>query len=187
MPTDTETGTGVRPGGPAGGLAADVDPSLAAEPMADELGTALVRLVKLVERTATQAGDKRGDGLERAAWGVLFRVHCDGPQRSSALAEALHSDPSTISRHVAALVERGLLERTADPADGRATLLAATAEGSAQCRAGRLRRNAAIGHVVRDWPVEDRRTLATLLDRFTTEFDHARPLLTGTRETQGES
>ncbi|GAB2928333.1 MarR family transcriptional regulator [Rhodococcus aerolatus] len=159
----------------------------AEEPLADELGTELVRLVKLVERTAAQAGHGQGDGLERAAWGVLFRVHCDGPQRSSALAEALHSDPSTISRHVAALVERGLAERTADPADGRATLVAATPAGSAHARAARARRNAAVGQVVRDWTLDERRTLVHLLHRFTTEFDHARPLLTGPGETQGES
>ena len=177
--------------GPAGGSAADpATTGAAAEPWADELGTAIVRLVKLVERTAAQIGSARGDGLERAAWGVLFRVHVEGPQRSSAVAEALHTDPSTVSRHVAQLVELGYLHRTADPADGRATLLATTAEGDAQCRAARRRRNAAVGHVLADWPHADRAALVGLLDKFTTQLDPAHLQLAAAAAgtpTQGES
>jgi hypothetical protein len=53
----------------------------------------------------------------------------DGPRRAGALADAVHSDPSTISRQIGHLVKLGYVERTADPEDGRATLLAATDEG----------------------------------------------------------
>ena len=52
----------------------------------------------------------------------------EGPHRSNALAEAVHSDPSTVSRQIAALVKVGYVERRPDPADGRACLLAATDE-----------------------------------------------------------
>ena len=58
-------------------------------------------------------------------------VHNEGPMRAGALAECLQSDPSTVSRQVAALVKDGLLERRADPADGRASLLVLTAKADA--------------------------------------------------------
>src|SRR4051794_21746858 len=50
-----------------------------------------------------------------------------GPCRSGSIAEALTADPSTVSRQVAALVREGLVERRADPGDGRACVLALTA------------------------------------------------------------
>jgi DNA-binding MarR family transcriptional regulator len=45
------------------------------------------------------------------------------------LAAACALDPSTISRAVAALVRGGLVQRAADPADGRASVLALTPRG----------------------------------------------------------
>ena len=67
-----------------------------------------------------------GDGVEWAAYGLLFQLVNDGPRRSSALAETACVDPSTVSRQVAQLVKAGLVERQSDPEDGRASLLVAT-------------------------------------------------------------
>ena len=60
-----------------------------------------------------------------------------------ALAAAVHSDPSTVSRQVAALVRAGLIERQADPEDGRASVLVPTPVAppmsttiTARCRQG---------------------------------------------------
>jgi len=57
-------------------------------------------------------------GFDRSAVILLKTLVALGPTRSSALAAAIHSDPSTVSRQVAALVGRGLLERRADQLDG---------------------------------------------------------------------
>lgn len=46
-----------------------------------------------------------------------------GPLRLSDLAEFTDLDKSTLSRHVRRLEQSGLIEREADPEDGRATLL----------------------------------------------------------------
>ena len=75
-----------------------------------------------------------GDGVEWAAYGLLFQLVNDGPQRSSALAETACVDPSTVSRQVAQLVKAGLVERQSDPEDGRASLLVATERGRARLR-----------------------------------------------------
>ena len=57
---------------------------------------------------------------------VLKTLRHEGPMRAGALADAISSDPSTVSRQVATLVKDGLLERRADPEDGRAALLVLT-------------------------------------------------------------
>ena len=66
---------------------------------------------------------------------MLKCLQTEGPLRAGALADCLQSDPSTVSRQVAALVKDGLLERRADPDDGRASLLVLT--DAATRRAGR--------------------------------------------------
>ena len=156
----------------------------------DEVGTALIHLVKAMERTYHPGGP---DGLERHAWGALFRVHYEGPMRSTAIAECVGSDPSTISRHVSQLVERGLLRRTADPSDGRATLLATTDAGDAACRSARARRNDILATILADFSADDRADFVRLLERFTDRVEQVRPELqaavrptTSTVTTPGE-
>ncbi len=57
-----------------------------------------------------------------------------GVARLSELAEALQVDNSVASRHVAALIEAGHVERAADPSDGRAQQLRLTEAGRAATR-----------------------------------------------------
>ena len=49
--------------------------------------------------------------------------------RISELATTLHNDVSTVSRQVSSLVARGLLEKSADPSDGRAWVVSLTEHG----------------------------------------------------------
>src|SRR4051794_11912849 len=65
--------------------------------------------------------------VEWSAYLLLRSITNSGtPMRAAELADVLRSDPSTVSRQVATLVRDGYLERRADPADGRARLLAVT-------------------------------------------------------------
>ncbi len=70
--------------------------------------------------------------LQAAGYLMLAYVVEEGPQRSSAIAERLDIDKGAVSRQVQQLVELGLLERTTDPADGRASILTVTATGRAR-------------------------------------------------------
>jgi DNA-binding MarR family transcriptional regulator len=139
--------------------------------LADELGTQLIRLVRLLDRTHAQRQAEHPDAVERATYHLLVHLVKDGSQRAGALAEAVHSDPSTVSRQVGQLVRLGLVERTADPDDGRAALLAATPEGRRVFEENRRLRNERIAALLADWPREDRRELVRLLARFTTDFE----------------
>ena len=71
-----------------------------------------------------------------------------------------------MSRQVAALVAAGLVERRADPDDGRAHLLAVTTAGLRCCEDGRRRRVELLATVLSGWPDESRHQLAELIGRF---------------------
>ena len=147
--------------------------------IADAVGTSVSRLLRLVERVKVQHQAAHPDAIERATYQLLVHLVKDGPQRAVALAEAVCSDQSTISRQVAQLVKLGYVERTADPDDGRATLLAATAEGRRVFAENRRRRSEWIAGMLADWSDADRKSLAELLDRFTAEFEKAATRKTG--------
>ena len=138
---------------------------------AEEIGGQLVRLVRLIERVQAQYQAEHADAVDRATYLLLVHLAKDGAQRAGALAEAVHSDPSTVSRQVAHLVQLGLVERVADPADGRATLLVATDEGRRVFDENRQLRNRRIAGLIADWPDEERQTFARLLTRFTDSFE----------------
>ncbi|WP_214407145.1 MarR family winged helix-turn-helix transcriptional regulator [Pseudonocardia lacus] len=149
--------------------------------VADRVSTALIRLIRLIERKKAQRQSDHPDAVERATYHLLVHLVKGGPRRAVVLAEEVHSDPSTISRQVAQLVKLGYVERTADPDDGRATLLAATEEGSRVFEENRRLRNEHVAGVLAGWPEPDREALADLLTRFADDFlvepgpDHARP------------
>ena len=63
---------------------------------------------------------------------ILFRLHEEDGRRQQDLVDPVLDDRPNISRHVVALEERGLVERRADPTDGRARLVHLTPTGRAR-------------------------------------------------------
>ncbi len=143
--------------------------------LADTLGHELVRLVRLVNRAKSQVSKQGPDGIERAAYAILFCLIHVGPQRTSKLAEFLHSEISTISRQSSSLVQHGLVERLADPEDGRACLLAPTAEGLRVFEENRKQRNQWLAEVLGDWSDDDRQTLNSLFNRLNDDIEKTSP------------
>jgi DNA-binding MarR family transcriptional regulator len=142
---------------------------------ADAIGNQLIRLVRVMERRHAQYQAEHPDAVERATYYLLVHLVKDGPRRAGALAEAVRSDPSTISRQIGQLVRLGLVERTADPEDGRATVLAATAEGERVFEQNRRIRNETIAEMLEAWPAGDRHALAQLLTRFAASYEAFSP------------
>jgi DNA-binding MarR family transcriptional regulator len=151
-------------------------PSQAELDTADAVGSQLIRLVRLIERAQAQHQAENPHAVERATYHLLVHLVKDGPRRAGALAEVLHSDPSTISRQVGHLVKLGYVERTADPEDGRATLLAATAEGCRVFEENRRLRNERIARTLAHWSPEDRVDLGDLLGRFAGDLEEYKAL-----------
>jgi DNA-binding MarR family transcriptional regulator len=73
---------------------------------------------------------RSGVRLDRALHPVITTIGERGPIRTGPLAEALALTPSTVSRHVTRLVELGLVERTQDGDDARASLIELSEEGN---------------------------------------------------------
>ncbi|WP_067900766.1 MarR family winged helix-turn-helix transcriptional regulator [Nocardia vaccinii] len=140
----------------------------------DVIALQLIRLGRIRERTNAQIAAASGGEIEAASYSIIFRLLYDGPMRSGALAELLYSDASTISRQAAALVKRGLIERRADPADGRASVLAVTDAGRELAAALRQRRNAMLDNVLKDWSDEERTVLGQMMRRFVDDYEQAR-------------
>lgn len=139
---------------------------------AGRIGTGLGRLIRLVERSPLG----REDGLDRPSFMLLHTLVHAGQARVTALAAAVHSDPSTVSRQVAALVGMGLLERRADPADGRASLVAVTEAGTALLERARKRRDERIAAITGRWRPAEREQFADLLNRFADGYEQRLPV-----------
>nr|WP_042198225.1 MarR family winged helix-turn-helix transcriptional regulator [Kibdelosporangium sp. MJ126-NF4]CEL23274.1 Transcriptional regulator, MarR family [Kibdelosporangium sp. MJ126-NF4] len=114
-------------------------------------------------------------GIDKTSMLLISALDQIGPVRSNVLADAVYSDPSTISRQVAGLVKDGLIERRADPADGRASLLAVTEKAQVLLEARRHQRNCSLARMLAHWPDGDRERFVELLERFLVDHERAIP------------
>lgn len=146
------------------------------------LSEQLPRFMRLVHAARSQLSST--DSRDRAALVLLFPLERLGPLRQGALAELVHADPSTVSRHVAALVEQKLVRRIADETDGRASRLLVTDAGRAELDALRREREAHFERVTADWDPADLATLTTLFGRL---LDDMAATLPGTAELDAAS
>jgi DNA-binding MarR family transcriptional regulator len=106
-----------------------------------------------------------GDAVDVSAFPLLRLLTHQGPMRLSTMARVLGLDASTVSRHVRQLEDRGLLERTEDPEDRRASRVAVSPHG-AECLAHSIEvRRRLIGEALEGWPEDDRETLRLLLHK----------------------
>ncbi len=124
------------------------------------LGEQLPRMMRVIHALKAASA---GDGRERAAFVLLFPLVRLGPLRQGALADLVHADPSTVSRHVTTLVEGGLVRRVPDERDGRASRLVVTDAGHAALASLRAEREALLDRVTADW---DDAELTALTDLF---------------------
>lgn len=143
----------------------DVDPGMDSH----EAYVRLEREVALLLRRARAISGRLGGELHRdldgAAYGLLVLLDDAGPLRASDVVARLGLDKSTVSRQVAALVDLGMVDRAADPDDGRAQVLSISAEGHRRLSEVREARRARWEADLADWPVSDVATLAALLGR----------------------
>jgi DNA-binding MarR family transcriptional regulator len=138
-----------------------VDPHQAFVSLEREIGLLLRRSRAI---SARLAGALHPD-LDGAAYGLLALLQDAGPLRASDLVARLGLDKSTVSRQVSTLVDLGLVDRTADPADGRAQVLTPSPEGATRLAGIRDARRARWEADMAGWPAEDVATLAELLGR----------------------
>lgn len=90
-----------------------------------QLLDAMLALVRGIDRVhgSGALSDRSGVKLERGLHPVVMTIAKLEPVRTTELAAALALKSSTVSRHIARLEQLGLVQRTVDPADARASLL----------------------------------------------------------------
>ena len=84
---------------------------------------------------ASRARAERAGALTLNQVAVLGRIAVQGPITPREIAGQMRMTPQSLTRPLAALESRGLVDRTADPGDGRAALLQITPQGRAALRA----------------------------------------------------
>lgn len=129
--------------------------------------TVLLRRVQSIH-FSTSSGEI---DLDRAAYGILCRISDHGPQRLGALAQAFGLDPSTITRQVQALEQTGLVVRSSDPQDRRASLLDLSEEGDRVLTQTRTLRRQWMQQALGDWSEADVDDFARLLEQFNSSID----------------
>jgi DNA-binding MarR family transcriptional regulator len=83
---------------------------------------------RLRSRIRIEAGI-RSTGIPISQLAVLGRIIDEGPTTAAALAAGEHVTQQAIAQSLATLKERGLVEKQADPSDGRKSLVSATGAG----------------------------------------------------------
>ena len=131
---------------------------LADAPARDLSGLA-ARLRLVITRTARRLRQEAGTDLGPSQTAALATLDRHGPLTPSELARMERIQRPTATRIVARLEEAGLVERVADPADGRSFTVSATREGRALMKRLRTRKNAYLARRLREL---DDRDLATL-------------------------
>jgi DNA-binding MarR family transcriptional regulator len=134
------------------------------------LSDLLPRFLRLVQAHKAQ---QTVEGRDRAAHVLLYPISRLGPVRQGALAELVHADPSTVSRHVTTLVERGLVQRVADETDGRASRLVITDAGHTALHELCSERERRIDQATSAWDDADLATFARLLGRLLDDLESA--------------
>lgn len=90
------------------------------------------------------ASGEHGGTLSPTLAAALATIEMHGPLTPSELAERERVKRPTATRTIANLEAAGLVERTADPDDGRGSLVSATGEGRSLLKRLRGRKNAYI-------------------------------------------
>jgi DNA-binding MarR family transcriptional regulator len=136
--------------------------------LAADLLPRLSRLTRALARGAT--------GLSRTQISVLRTLHDEGPTRISSLAARERVTQPTMTTLINRLERQRLVERRADPADGRAVPVSITASGREALAAAVAEMEATLAGQIGGLPDADRRALEAILPVFdrlvTTHQEH---------------
>ncbi|MEV5496035.1 winged helix DNA-binding protein [Nonomuraea fuscirosea] len=142
--------------------------------------TAFRRLVTMLNRGKTheRLTEAAGVRLDRPDVQILVHLRDVGePRRIGAIADSLQVESPHVTRHVAALEQRGLVERVRDPDDGRAWRITLTEEGTVAADHCRRVTNEWLGGALAGWSGADRAELNRLMTKLADDLhEHLKAL-----------
>lgn len=125
-----------------------------------ELSEQAARLRLAVNRMARRLRQEASTDLGPASIAALATIERSGPLTPSELARIEGIQRPTATRVLARLTEAGLVSRTADPTDGRCSIVQLTGEGRKTLHRLRKRKTAYLARKMRALPDDDVATLA---------------------------
>jgi DNA-binding MarR family transcriptional regulator len=134
----------------------------------DDMGS--LRRITGSQRLDRLIAVRSGVAIGVAAVAVLGKVIDDGPMRMSDLADAVRTHPAALTRQVQALEAEGYVERSADPTDGRASVVAVTSAGRLAHRRIEAANDELMAEQLDGWSVEELTSLVEQLDRLVTDL-----------------
>ena len=123
-------------------------------------------LVRRIRRVIAERARMVHPDLSPVAYSMLMALNDSGPRRASELVDTFAIDKGAVSRQVGSLLDLGLIERTPDPEDRRAAILAITGEGSRRLAAIQQMRLREVSERLSDWSEEDLRGFVAVLARY---------------------
>ena len=127
---------------------------------ADHLEHEMVLLTRLLEALTR----RRNYPLDRAPYLLLLQL-AEGAKNINELATTLALDGTTVTRQIASMETRGLVEKTSDPTDGRIALVARTEKGARLVEDMRRVRVERVKELFSEWSEEDMSAFAGYLAR----------------------
>jgi DNA-binding MarR family transcriptional regulator len=137
-----------------------------AHELADEFTPRLSKLIRLLTR------ETAGAGMSRTSLSVLATLRDAGTARITELAETEHVAQPSMTTLVSRLEKQGLVQRGADPHDGRAVAVVLTQTGRAELKRMTAARTELLAHRLQSLAPAERAALAAALpalDRLITE------------------
>ena len=123
-------------------------------------------LIRRVRRVIHERARAVHPDLQPVSYLMLGYLLHDGPVRASALSAAFDMDKGSVSRQVQHLLDLGLVDRTPDPDDGRATLLSVAEEGRRRLGDVAEHRRKLVAERLGDWSSDELAEFGAMLRRY---------------------
>jgi DNA-binding MarR family transcriptional regulator len=139
-----------------------------------EIDAALLSVARVMNqvRVHTKLKAAAGVDIDRAGGAVLYKLLVEGESlRLCDLAERLGIDSPAVTRKVQQLEHLGLVVRSPDPVDGRASRLLLTREGKRSIEHLLEARRVWLEGLLSEWPGADRVEFARLLQLFASTIE----------------
>jgi DNA-binding MarR family transcriptional regulator len=140
-----------------------------------QIQSALYSLARRLKQTLLRdyIARQAGDDLDQAGMAELYALHEEEQPslRVTDLAARLCIDPPAVTRKAQQLERHGLVSRSRDAGDARASRLALTPEGREVLRRFLDARHQWLAAVLADWPAAEREQFGRLICRFADGID----------------
>ncbi len=123
-------------------------------------------LIRRVRRVIHERARAVHPDLQPVSYLMLGHLLREGPVRASALCTAFDMDKGSVSRQAQHLQDLGLVDRTDDPHDGRATLLSVSEEGVRRLGDVADHRRKLIAERLGDWSADELEEFGAMLSRY---------------------